>query len=69
MIAPAATATTPPPPGHIGTAISPEDALHYLEALGAWRDQRRAELDLLDEAALNSPDTSSPNSGSTTGLT
>jgi hypothetical protein len=27
--------------------------LHYLEALGAWRDQRRSELDLLDEAALS----------------
>ena len=26
--------------------------LHYLDALGTWRDQRRAELDLLDEAAL-----------------
>jgi hypothetical protein len=69
VIAPAATAITPSPPGHIGSAISPEDALHYLEALGAWRDQRRAELDLLDEAALSSPDTSSSNSGSTTGLT
>lgn len=64
MIAPAATAITPAPPGRIGSAISPEDALRYLEALGAWRDQRRAELDLLDEAALSSPD-----SGSMTGLT
>lgn len=53
MIAPAtATAITPPAPGRIGVAISPEDALRYLEALGAWRDQRRKELDLLDEAAL-----------------
>jgi len=69
VIAPAATAITPPPPGRIGSAISPEDALRYLEALGAWRDQRRAELDLLDEAALSSPDTSSPDSSSSTGLT
>jgi hypothetical protein len=48
----AATALTPTAPGRIGVAISPEDALRYLEALGAWRDQRRKELDLLDEAAL-----------------
>lgn len=47
-----ATAITPEPPGRIGSALSPEDALRYLEALGAWRDQRRAELDRLDEAAL-----------------
>jgi hypothetical protein len=69
VIAPVATAITPAPPGHIGSAISPEDALRYLEALGAWRDQRRAELDLLDDAALNSPDTSSSHSGPTAGLT
>lgn len=55
MIAPAATAITPQPPGRIGEAISPEDALHYLEALGTWRDQRRGELDLLDQAALSAP--------------
>lgn len=52
MITHAETAISPEPPGRIGAAISPEDALHYLEALGAWRDQRRAELDRLDEAAL-----------------
>jgi len=55
VIAPAATAITPQPPGRIGEAISPEDALHYLEELGTWRDKRRGELDLLDEAALNAP--------------
>jgi len=55
VIAPAATAITPRPPGRIGEAISPEDALHYLEELGTWRDKRRGELDLLDEAALNAP--------------
>jgi len=53
------TAITPEPPGRIGTAISPEDALRYLEALGVWRDQRRAELDLLDQAALAAPDADS----------
>ena len=56
MIAHAATAITPEPPGRIGAAISPQDALQYLEALGAWRDQRRAELDRLDEAALAATD-------------
>ena len=70
MIAPAATALTPAPPGRIGVAISPEDALHYLDALGAWRDQRKSELDLLDEAALSQPD-SDPATGAagSTGLT
>jgi hypothetical protein len=53
------TAITPTPPGRIGAAITPEDALHYLEALGTWRDQRKGELDLLDEAALNQPDADS----------
>ena len=56
MIAATATAVTPSPPGRIGAAISPQDALHYLEALGTWRDQRKVELDLLDEAALSQPD-------------
>jgi len=51
-----ATAITPEPPGSIGSAISAQDALHYLEALGTWRDQRRAELDRLDEAALTASD-------------
>jgi hypothetical protein len=56
MITHAETAITPEPPGRIGAAISPEEALRYLEALGAWRDQRRVELDLLDEAALATSD-------------
>jgi len=64
----AATVITPEPPGRIGAAISPEDAQLYLEALGGWRDGRRAELDRLDEAALNATDGSSGSSGST-GLT
>ncbi|MEP7034037.1 MAG: hypothetical protein ABI934_00530 [Actinomycetota bacterium] len=59
MITHTETAITPEPPGRIGTAISPEDALSYLEALGIWRDQRRAELDLLDQAALGAPDADS----------
>ena len=39
MIAPTATAVTPQPPGRIGVAITPDETLHYLEALGAWRDR------------------------------
>jgi hypothetical protein len=70
MITSTATAITPEPPGRIGAAITPGDALHYLEALGAWRDQRKRELDLLDEAALNQPD-GDPATGTagSTGLT
>jgi hypothetical protein len=60
VIAPAATAVTPAPPGRIGEAILPQDALHYLEELAAWRDIRRSELDRLDEAAMASPDGGSP---------
>jgi len=56
VIVHAATAITPEPPGRIGSTISPEEALRYLEALGTWRDQRRAELDRLDEAALTASD-------------
>lgn len=56
MIVSAATALTPTPPGQIGTAITPEDALHYLEALRTWRDQRKSELDQLDQAALEASD-------------
>lgn len=68
MIASAETAITPEPPGQIGTAITPEDALHYLEALGTWRDQRQGELDQLDQAALAATDkTSDPASGTTGG--
>ena len=70
MIAATATAVTPSPPGRIGAAISPQDALHYLEALGTWRDQRKVELDLLDEAALSQPDgDSSTGLAGSTGVT
>jgi hypothetical protein len=64
----AATAITPEPPGSMGSTISSEDALHYLEALGTWRDQRRAELDRLDEAALAASDADAAG-GTSTGLT
>jgi hypothetical protein len=70
VIAATSTAITPTPPGRIGSAISPEDALHYLEALGTWRDQRKGELDLLDEAALSQPDgESATGTAGSTGVT
>ena len=67
MIAPATTAITPTPPGRIGVAITAQDTLHYLEELGAWRDQRKSELDLLDEAALRQPDGDPAKSTASTG--
>ncbi|GAB49867.1 hypothetical protein [Mobilicoccus pelagius] len=53
---PAATVTAPPAPGSLGADVPADQLLAYLDALGAWRDRRRAELDELDEAALRSPD-------------
>ncbi len=37
-------------------ALPAAELLRYLDALGAWRDQRKAELDELDAAALEAPD-------------
>jgi hypothetical protein len=51
-----ASAAAPAAPGRLGQALSATEALRYLEALGAWREQRKAELDLMDETALQSPD-------------
>lgn len=50
------TATAPPPPGKIGSSIPAKQLLTFLDALGTWRDRRSAELDELDQAALNSPE-------------
>ena len=58
MISASTSATAPTAPGRLGQAIAPLDAVRYLEALGAWRDQRKAELDVLDEAALQAADQS-----------
>jgi hypothetical protein len=69
VIARTETAITPEPPGRIGVAMAPEDALRYLEALGAWRDQRKAELDRLDEAAMASSDDSGRGATGMSGLT
>lgn len=58
MTATMASASAPVAPGRLGTPLVAMEALRYLEALGAWRDQRKAELDLLDETALQAPDQS-----------
>ncbi|WP_112242870.1 hypothetical protein [Kribbella monticola] len=50
------TAVAPPPPGRIGSSIPAKDLLTFLDALGTWRDRRRAELDELDQAALQAED-------------
>ncbi len=57
MITTGTSAVAPEAPGRMGTALSPEEALRYLDALGRWRDQRRLELDELDAAALQAEDT------------
>jgi hypothetical protein len=56
MIAASTSATAPPAPGRLGEAMAPLDAVRYLELLGKWRDQRKSELDLLDDAALQASD-------------
>lgn len=56
MIAAMASATAPAAPGRLGQPLVAQEALRYLEALGEWRDQRKGELDLLDQAALEAPD-------------
>lgn len=56
MTAAMTSSAAPVAPGRLGDPLVAEEALRYLEALGAWRDQRRAELDILDEAALQAPD-------------
>ncbi|MEO5980780.1 MAG: hypothetical protein ABIQ13_00545 [Pedococcus sp.] len=49
-------ATAPAAPGRLGQPLVAADALRYLEALGSWRDTRKAELDVLDQAALVAAD-------------
>ena len=50
------TTVAPPAPGRLGHPLVAQDALHYLAALGTWRDDRKRELDLIDEAALAARD-------------
>ena len=56
MISATHGATAPTAPGRLGEALVASQALHYLAALGAWRDARKAELDAIDEAALGATD-------------
>lgn len=46
----------PDAPARMGEPVEPTAMLRYLEALGAWRDARRTELDELDRLALASRD-------------
>lgn len=52
----ASTTTAPKAPGRLGQPLVAQDALQYLAALGSWRDERKRELDLIDEAALAARD-------------
>lgn len=56
MIGSAQTAVAPAAPGRMGVPLDAREALRYLDELGKWRDGRRTELDELDAAALESPD-------------
>lgn len=49
-------AVAPAAPGTLGADVPAPELLHYLDALIRWRDQRRAELDTLDQAAMELPD-------------
>lgn len=50
----APTVTAPPAPGRLGESLDPAAGLQYLAALGEWRNARKSELDVLDQAALES---------------
>ena len=56
MISATQGATAPSAPGRLGQPLVASEALHYLEGLGTWRDARKAELDVIDEAALGAAD-------------
>ncbi|MGW7684985.1 hypothetical protein ACWGID_29865 [Kribbella sp. NPDC054772] len=47
------TASAPASPGKMGSSVPATELLSYLNALGEWRDRRKAELDELDQAALH----------------
>lgn len=50
--------TAPSAPGRLGTPVDIQAAMTYLGLLGAWIQQRRAELDELDATILSSSDRS-----------
>jgi hypothetical protein len=49
-------AVSPPAPGALGTDVPDRELLRYLDAMIRWKDERRAELDRLDQAALGLED-------------
>ena len=49
-------ASAPAAPGHLGMPLETQAAMVYLNALGHWRDERKRELDELDQAALSARD-------------
>jgi hypothetical protein len=52
VVAPARQVTAPVAPGRMGQALDARAAQVYIDELGSWRDGRHAELDELDNAAL-----------------
>lgn len=46
------TVVAPKAPGALGVAAQPQAMLAYLQALGEWVTERRAELDAIDQAML-----------------
>jgi hypothetical protein len=49
-------AVAPPAPGSLGADVPERELLRYLDAMIRWKDLRRAELDALDQAAMELPD-------------
>ncbi|MFN8099497.1 MAG: hypothetical protein U0Q21_14555 [Dermatophilaceae bacterium] len=45
----------PRAPGRLGVPVTAAEALRYLTDLGLWIDDRRKQLDAIDQAALNAP--------------
>ena len=48
--------SAPAAPGRLGMPLETKAAMVYLDALGHWRDERKRELDELDQAALGARD-------------
>ncbi|HYY11887.1 MAG TPA: hypothetical protein VE781_13180, partial [Kineosporiaceae bacterium] len=61
-VGPSTLAVAPAAPGRLGAPLDVDAARGYLLALGQWRDARKRELDLLDEASLRAaePDLYTP---------
>jgi hypothetical protein len=49
-------ASAPAAPGRLGMPLETQAAMVYVAALGHWRDERKRELDELDQAALGAQD-------------